>query len=85
MKQSSRSLVLASVLGMFAVNSAQAGSISCGVHIIQDGSTRSSATKYEVLKKCGEPKIREGDSWIYSRGGREIEVYFQNGKVQSIR
>ena len=85
MKQSSRWLMLAGVLGMFAVNSAQAGSISCGVHKIQDGSTRSSATKYEVLKKCGEPKIREGDSWIYSRGGRDTEVYFQNGKVRSIR
>jgi hypothetical protein len=84
MKQSNRWLVLAAVLGMFAVNPAQAGSISCGVHIIQDGN-RSSANKYEVLKKCGEPKIREGDSWIYSRGGRETEVYFQNGKVQSIR
>ena len=84
MKQSNRWLVLAAVLGMFAVNPAQAGSISCGVHIIQAGN-RSSATKYEVLKKCGEPKIREGDSWIYSRGGRETEVYFQNGKVQSIR
>ena len=85
MKQSNRWLMLAGVLGMFAVNSAQAGSISCGVHKIQDGSTRSSATKYEVLKKCGEPKIREGDSWIYSMGGRDTEVYFQNGKVQSIR
>ena len=85
MKQSSRWLMLAGVLGMFAVNSAQAGSISCGVHKIQDGSASSNATKYEVLKKCGEPKIREGDSWIYSSGGRETEVYFQNGKVQSIR
>jgi len=85
MKQSSRWLMLAGVLGMFAVNSAQAGSISCGVHKIQDGSASSNATKYEVLKKCGEPKIREGDSWVYSRGGRETEVYFQNGKVQSIR
>ena len=84
MKKSNRWLVLAAVLGMLAVNPAQAGSISCGVHTIQD-SKRSSATKYEVLKKCGEPKIREGDSWIYSRGGRETEVYFQNGQVQSIR
>ena len=84
MKQSNRWLVLAAVLGMFAVNSAQAGSISCGVHIIQD-SNRSSTTKYEVLKKCGEPKIREGDSWVYSRGGRETEVHFKDGKVQSIR
>ncbi|MGB5717496.1 MAG: hypothetical protein WBN81_10415 [Gammaproteobacteria bacterium] len=85
MKQSNRWLMLAAFLGMFAANLAQAGSISCGVHIIQDGSKRNSATKYEVLKKCGEPKIREGDTWIYSSGGRETEVYFQNGVVQSIR
>jgi len=84
MKQSNRWLVLAAVLGMFAVNPAQAGSISCGVHIIKDGD-RSSATKSEVLKKCGKPKSQEGDSWIYKRGGRVTEVRFQNGKVQSIR
>jgi len=83
MKQSNRWLVLAAVLGMFAVNPAQAGSISCGVHIIKD-SNRSSATKSEVLKKCGKPKNSEGDSWIYSKGGRETEVNFKNGKVQSI-
>ena len=84
MKQSNRWLVLAAVLGMFAVNAAQAGSINCGVHIIRDAD-RSSATKSEVLKKCGKPKIREGDTWIYSRGGRETVVHFQNGKVHSIR
>jgi predicted small secreted protein len=83
MKQSNRWLVLAAVLGMFAVNAAQAGAISCGVHIIKD-SNRSSATKSEVLKKCGKPKSSEGDSWIYSKGGRETEVNFKDGKVQSI-
>jgi len=25
--------------------------------------------KYEVLKKCGEPTIRSGDTWIYDRPG----------------
>ena len=83
MKQSNRWLVLAAVLGMFAVNPAQAGSISYGVHIIQDGN-RSSVTKSEVLKKCGKPKSSEGNLWIYSKGGRETEVNFKNGKVQSI-
>ncbi|MEA2078647.1 MAG: DUF2845 domain-containing protein [Pseudomonadota bacterium] len=84
MKKSNLWLVLAAVLGMFAVNPAQAGSISCGVHIIKD-SDRTSATESEVLKKCGKPKRQEGDRWIYSKGGRETEVHFQNGKVQSIR
>jgi hypothetical protein len=84
MKESNRWLVLAALLGMFAVNSAQAGSISCGVHIIKDGD-RSSATKSEVLKKCGKPNSQEGSSWIYRRGGRITEVRFLDGKVNSIR
>ena len=84
MKKSNRWLVLAAVLGMFAVNLSQAGSISCGVHIIKD-SDRSSATESEVLKKCGKPKRQEGDSWIYEKGGRVTEVRFVDGKVQSIR
>ena len=84
MKKSNRWLVLAAVLGMFAVNSAQAGSISCGVHVIRD-TDRSSVTKSEVLKKCGKPEIQDADSWIYKRGGRVTEVRFVNGKVNSIR
>ena len=84
MKKSSLWLVLAAVLGMFAVNPAQAGSISCGVHIIKD-SDRTSATESEVLKKCGKPKSQDGDSWIYKKGGRVTEVRFVDGKVRSIR
>ena len=84
MKKSNRWLVLAAVLGMLAVNPAQAGSISCGVHIIKDND-RTSATESEVLKKCGKPKSQDGDSWIYKKGGRVTEVRFVDGKVRSIR
>ena len=84
MKNSNRWLMLAAVVGTFAANPAQAGSISCGVHIIKDGD-RNSATKSEVLKKCGKPNSQEGSSWIYRRGGRVTEVRFLDGKVNSIR
>ncbi len=84
MKLSSHWLTIAAALTLFGVQTTQAATISCGVHKIQDGG-RNSTTKYEVLKKCGEPKFREGNSWIYSRGGREIEVYFQDGKIESIK
>jgi hypothetical protein len=84
MKKTNRWYLLAGLLGLFAVQSLQAASLNCGVHVIQEGE-RNSATKYEVLKKCGEPKYREGNSWIYSRGGRDTEVYFKDGKVERIR
>ena len=84
MKHSNRGLMLAAFIGTFATNAAQAGSISCGVHIIKDGD-RNSATKSEVLKKCGKPNSQEGSSWIYRRGGRVTEVRFLDGKVNSIR
>jgi hypothetical protein len=84
MKQTSRWHLLAGLLGLSAVQSAQAASLNCGVHVIQEGELNS-PTKYEVLKKCGEPKYREGNSWIYSKGGRDIEVYFKEGKVERIR
>lgn len=79
-------------LGLFTVIATAAlpfqpvhsGMITCGVHYIQD-STRTPPTKYEVLKKCGEPEYREGDTWVYKKGGREREITFNNGKVASIR
>ena len=84
MKQASRRFMLVNALLLCVVQTAQARSISCGVHVIQDGE-RNSVTKYEVLKKCGEPKYREGNSWIYSQGGGDSEVFFKDGRVEAIR
>ena len=69
---------------LLALQSASAGTISCGVHFIQDD-TRIAVTKYEVLKKCGEPKAREGDTWIYEKSGTIVEITFKSGKISSIR
>jgi len=48
----------------------------CGSHIISTGGLHGPG-KYEVLKKCGEPTIRSGDTWIYDKpGGVKYVVVF---------
>lgn len=42
------------------------GSMRCGTHIITAG-MRDSPGKYEVLKRCGEPKVRYGNTWVYEK------------------
>ena len=43
-------------------------SMRCGNYLVHAGGGKSSATMYEVLKKCGEPVIKHGDTWIYEQG-----------------
>ncbi len=56
------------LLSMLLMESVFAGSMRCGTHLISTGG-RPGPGKYEVLKKCGEPTIRSGDTWIYDRPG----------------
>ena len=64
---------------------ASAESFRCGNYLIQDGE-RSGATKYEVLKKCGEPVSRSGHTWIYKKSNRVVELRFNGaGKLETIR
>lgn len=61
------------------------GSLRCGTHIITAGG-RPGAGKYEVLKKCGEPTVRAGDTWIYDRPGstKSVVVFDASGYVARI-
>lgn len=43
-------------------------SIRCGTYLIYGGSSKDSASMYEVLKKCGEPEAKNGNNWIYVQG-----------------
>ena len=63
-----------------------AGTIRCSGTIIQDGG-RSGPGKYEVLKKCGEPAFRQGNTWVYERGGgrRKVVRFNDAGLLISIR
>ena len=45
---------------------AAASSMRCGTHIISSGQGNSPG-QYEVLKRCGEPTYRQGNTWIYER------------------
>lgn len=61
------------------------GSMRCGTHIISSGERRG-PDKYEVLKKCGEPTNRAGNSWTYkqSGGATRVVVFDQSGRVSRI-
>ncbi len=69
------SLVGCAVLGLIVAMPASAASMRCGSHIIQD-SMRDGPGKYEVLKKCGEPTQRLGDTWIYDKPGKIKRVLY---------
>ena len=49
------------------------GSMRCGTHIISPAG-RHGPGKYEVLKKCGEPTARQGDTWVYEQPQRGKRV-----------
>ncbi len=70
--------IVASVilLSMLLMETALAGSMRCGTHLITTGGLHGPG-KYEVLKKCGEPTVRSGDTWIYDKpGGVKYVVVF---------
>ncbi len=56
------------------------GSMRCGTHIISAGS-RSGTTMYEVLKKCGEPTERYGNTWVYAKGSSKRVLTFNTAGV----
>jgi hypothetical protein len=69
---------------LFASQAASAGFIRCGSHVIEDGG-RAGTGKYEVLRKCGEPTVRYGNTWIYERGGvKKVIRFHDSGQVSTI-
>lgn len=61
------------------------GSIRCGTHIVTPGG-RHGPGKYEVLKKCGEPTARQGDTWVYEqpRDGKRVLRFDANGNLTRV-
>jgi hypothetical protein len=78
-------IVTAIVLSALTLEPAVAsGSMRCGTHIISAGG-RAGTGMYEVLKKCGEPAERFGNTWVYQRGSAEYTVHFNPaGEVSRI-
>ena len=80
-------LLTCCLLGLLCglAQTASAASLRCGTHLIQD-SQRNGPTKYEVLKKCGEPKDRMGNTWVYKSAARTKFLTFNgSGKLETIR
>ena len=86
MKQVTKLTLSITAFWLFVGQPAVAGTIQCGVHYIQDSERRPS-TKYEVLKKCGQPVAKQGNIWVYEQsGGLTKEITFTDaGTVASIR
>lgn len=60
------------------------GSMRCGSHIVSGGQLHGPG-KYEVLKKCGEPTLRNGNTWIYEKSGKTHYVIFdQSGRLMRV-
>ena len=79
-------LIVASVfLWALMPEPALADSMRCGTHIISSGGLHGPG-KYEVLKKCGQPTARSGDTWIYERPGgvKYVVVFDASGYVARI-
>ena len=78
-------LIAALAAVFFAGTAAQAASMRCGNHIISSGQ-RHAMGKYEVLKRCGEPTERYGNTWIYDEPGkmRRVLRFGQDGLLSDI-
>ena len=60
-------------------------SIRCGRYLIHAGRGSDSAIMYEVLKKCGEPEAKQGNTWIYIQGNMQRVLTFNyEGRLQRI-
>ena len=79
------SIIAALIISIVMTESAMAyGSMRCGTHIITSNPAGPSG-KYEVLKRCGEPDERYGDTWIYKKGSVTNSLEFSsNGQLKNI-
>ena len=79
-------LIVASVfLFTLMPEPAFADSMRCGSHIISTGGLHGPG-RYEVLKKCGEPTVRSGNTWVYDRPGgvKYVVVFDTSGSLMRI-
>jgi len=59
-----------------------AATMQCGNYYISAGERHGSG-KYEVLKKCGSPKQRQGNTWVYENPRRVVH-FNDSGRILSI-
>ncbi len=82
-----KTLLVTFIVGfsMLMFQSVYAGSMRCGSHLISDGGRHGPGT-YEVLKRCGEPTFRQGNTWVYEKGKVSKEIIFNSrGSIRIIK
>ena len=80
-------LVIIGLIAHLASYPAQAydRSMRCGGYLIHAGGGKDSALMYEVLKKCGEPEAKQGNTWTYRQGSMQRVLTFNHeGRLQLI-
>jgi hypothetical protein len=71
-------IAVTSLLALGAMKPASADSMRCGTHIISWGQDDSPG-QYEVLKRCGKPTYRQGDTWVYEKSSSvSTRIRFDN-------
>ena len=55
----------------------------CGTHVIEDGGLHNIVTIDEVVKKCGQPSSREGNTLYYKKKGKRLD-FDTEGRLMSI-
>lgn len=79
-------IIAAFILSITIIEPALAtGSMRCGTHVISAG-YRDSPGMYEVLKRCGEPDVRYGKTWVYEKSSsvKRVVRFTGDGQVLSI-
>ena len=63
-----------------------ASAMRCGTHIISYGQINSPG-QYEVLKRCGEPTYRQGNTWIYEQSSSVTKQirFDRDGRIVDIK
>lgn len=57
------------LLTLFSVQAnASDRSMRCGTYLIYSGGGKDSTGMYEVLRKCGEPIMKNNNTWVYEQG-----------------
>ena len=73
-KTAKSGLIAASILFSAVLAEPAMAALRCGTHLVVAGEAKS----YEVMKKCGQPDERFGDTWIYEKSGFTHELRFDN-------
>lgn len=63
-----------------------AANMQCGTQIISDDQ-REGQTKAEIIRLCGEPESKEGNTWYYKQpDGATFRLHFSGaGELESIQ